>query len=147
MDAARYGINITLVVDCLGYGEKERHDLAIKRLVDIMDASVMTSDQFIAAIGGRTTAPPKNKEPLHDYKTPNADYDPTAGMLEVASSDEDDDDDDDYSPSVLASPYMSHRPLENGGSRPEGKNLQALDTGSENRPAAQYLRLQRDAPA
>ncbi|KAK5687247.1 hypothetical protein LTS10_001385 [Elasticomyces elasticus] len=47
MDAARHGIKITLVEDCLGFRKKERHDEAIRQLVEIMDASVMTSERAI----------------------------------------------------------------------------------------------------
>ena len=47
MDAARYGIKITLVSDCLGYRKRERHNLAVKRLVEIMNADVMTSKRVI----------------------------------------------------------------------------------------------------
>lgn len=43
MDAARYGIKITLVEDCLGYRRKDRHDLATRQLREIMGAEVMTS--------------------------------------------------------------------------------------------------------
>ncbi|KAK3633541.1 hypothetical protein LTR22_020053, partial [Elasticomyces elasticus] len=39
MDAARHGIKITLIEDCLGFRKKERHDEAIRQLVEIMDAS------------------------------------------------------------------------------------------------------------
>ena len=47
MDAARYGIKITLVEDCLGYRRKDRHDMAIKQLREIMEADVMTSVEVI----------------------------------------------------------------------------------------------------
>ncbi|KAK4914120.1 hypothetical protein LTR49_017631 [Elasticomyces elasticus] len=47
MDAARHGIKITLIEDCLGFRKKERHDEAIRQLVEIMDASVMTSERAI----------------------------------------------------------------------------------------------------
>jgi alkylated DNA repair dioxygenase AlkB len=41
MDAARYGISITLVDDCLGYRKKDRHDMAIKQLKEFMEAEAM----------------------------------------------------------------------------------------------------------
>lgn len=47
MDAARYGIRIILVEDCLGYRRKDRHKLAIEQLCDIMMAEVMTSRKAI----------------------------------------------------------------------------------------------------
>lgn len=55
MDAAQHGIKITLVEDCLGYRQKERHDLAIKRLVDIMDARITTSIRVIAEMKEATS--------------------------------------------------------------------------------------------
>lgn len=47
MDAARYGISITLIEDCLGYRKRERHDEAIRQLVEIMEADVTTSKKAI----------------------------------------------------------------------------------------------------
>lgn len=94
MDAARYGIKITLVEDCLGYRQKERHDLAIKRLVDIMDARVTTSDQVIAEMGaGASSSRARVTEPTNTHTTLGAKIDAAADMLEVASSDDEDDED------------------------------------------------------
>jgi nicotinamidase-related amidase/alkylated DNA repair dioxygenase AlkB len=138
MDAARYGIKITLVEDCLGYRHKERHDLAIKRLVDIMDARVTTSDQVIAEMGAgasasrsRVTGPTQLHPP-----TLGANIDVAADMLEVASSDDEDDED---LLSVRASPPKSHRPLEIKSSRPQDEHLHVVDTGSEPHPQFQRL--------
>ncbi|KAK4541487.1 hypothetical protein LTR36_007933 [Oleoguttula mirabilis] len=50
MDAARYGISITLIEDCLGYRKRERHDEAIRQLVEIMEADVTTSKKAIDAL-------------------------------------------------------------------------------------------------
>ncbi|RMY08930.1 hypothetical protein D0868_04531 [Hortaea werneckii] len=47
MDAARYGIQITLIEDCLGYRRRERRDEAIRQLVDIMEAEVISSDKVV----------------------------------------------------------------------------------------------------
>lgn len=47
MDAARYGIKITLVTDCLGYRKQDRHDLAIKQLREIMSADIIKSDRVV----------------------------------------------------------------------------------------------------
>jgi nicotinamidase-related amidase/alkylated DNA repair dioxygenase AlkB len=137
-DAARYGIKITLVEDCLGYRQKARHDLAIKRLVDITDAHVTTSDQVIAAFGGGSPAArPKVPDIANPHTSPGANIDVAADMLEVASSDEEDDED---LLSVRAPPYQSHRPLEIRGSAPQDKNLHVVDTGSE-----PHSQLQRNA--
>lgn len=48
LDAARYGINIVLVHDCLGY--RKRGDSAIQRLVDLVEADVVTGDGVISAL-------------------------------------------------------------------------------------------------
>ncbi|KAM0708708.1 hypothetical protein Q7P35_005361 [Cladosporium inversicolor] len=136
MDAARYGIKITLVEDCLGYRYKDRHDLAIKRLVDIMDASVTTSDQVIAEMGaGASTSRSRVTEPKNTHSPLGANIDAAVGMLEVASSDDEDDED---LLSVRASPSKSHRPLEIRGSRPQDEHLHVVDTGSE--PHSQFQR-------
>ncbi|KAK5108324.1 hypothetical protein LTR62_008420 [Meristemomyces frigidus] len=47
MDAARYGIRITLIEDCLGYRQQEKHDMALRQLVDLTGAHIMLSDQVI----------------------------------------------------------------------------------------------------
>ena len=135
MDAARYGIKITLVEDCLGYRQKERHDLAIKRLVDIMDARTTTSDQVIAEMGaGASTLRLRMTEPTSTSASLSANVDAAASMLEVASSDDEDEED---LLSVRASPSKSHGPLEIRGSRPQDKHLHVADTGSEPHPQLQ----------
>jgi len=140
MDAARYGIKITLVEDCLGYRQKERHDLAIKRLVDIMDARVATSDQVITEMGASASMSRlRVTEPTNTHPTLGANIDAAADMLEVASSDDEDDED---LVSVRASPSKSHRPLEMKGSSPQDEHLHVVDTGpGSNR------QLQTNAPA
>ncbi|KAK3714434.1 hypothetical protein LTR37_007740 [Vermiconidia calcicola] len=50
MDAARHGIRINLIEDCLGYRQKDRHDMAITQLREIMEARVMTSVEVIERI-------------------------------------------------------------------------------------------------
>lgn len=50
MDAARYGIKITLIEDCLGYRNKSRHDAAIRTLKEVMGADVMTAAQVLEGL-------------------------------------------------------------------------------------------------
>ncbi|KXT09485.1 hypothetical protein AC579_7820 [Pseudocercospora musae] len=52
MDAARYGIRIILVEDCLGYRRKDRHDMAIHQLEDYMSAETMSSRKVIEELRG-----------------------------------------------------------------------------------------------
>ena len=139
VDAARYGIKITLVEDCLGYRQQERHDLAIQRMVDIMEANVATSDEVLTAITGRPAARPKHQESLATHTSLGAHIDPREDMLEVASSDDEEDDDDLLLVRSSSSPHQFSRPLEIRGRRPQGRNLQALETGSE--PHSQLQRL------
>jgi len=140
-DAARYGIKITLVEDCLGYRERERHDLAIKRLVGIMEADVVMSDDLITSItGGKPAAAPKHEESVGTRISLGASIDPRDGMLEVASSDEEDDDDDLLLVRSSYSPLQTGRPLAIRGRGPQTSDLQALETGSE-----PYPQLQRHA--
>lgn len=47
MDAARYGIQINLITDCLGYRKQDRHDLAIKQLREIVSAEVIKCEKVI----------------------------------------------------------------------------------------------------
>jgi nicotinamidase-related amidase/alkylated DNA repair dioxygenase AlkB len=135
VDAARYGIKITLVEDCLGYRQRERHDLAIKRLVDIMEADVATSDEVIATITGRPAARPRHEESVATHTALGANIDTLEDALEVASSDDEEDDGDLLL--VRSSPLQSGRPLEIRGKKPPGMNLQALETGPEPHPQLQ----------
>lgn len=59
MDAARYGIKITLIEDCLGYRKRARHDEAIRQLVEIMEADVMTSKKVVDVL---RNPPPEEDE-------------------------------------------------------------------------------------
>jgi nicotinamidase-related amidase len=50
MDAARYGMNVVLVQDCLGHRTFEEHNLVVQRLVDMVGADATTSDRAIGAL-------------------------------------------------------------------------------------------------
>ncbi|KAF7188397.1 DNA oxidative demethylase ALKBH2 [Pseudocercospora fuligena] len=52
MDAARYGIRIILVEDCLGYRRKDRHDMAMHQLEDYMSAEIMSSKKVMEELRG-----------------------------------------------------------------------------------------------
>lgn len=47
IDAARHGITINVVVDCLGYRKQNRHDEALKRMVEFLDANMVTSQEVL----------------------------------------------------------------------------------------------------
>jgi nicotinamidase-related amidase/alkylated DNA repair dioxygenase AlkB len=47
IDAARHGIKINVVQDCLGFRRQPRHDIALKRMVEFFDAYVVTSSEIL----------------------------------------------------------------------------------------------------
>ena len=47
IDAARHGIRINVVGDCLGFRKQSRHDVALKRMVDFFDANIVTSSNVV----------------------------------------------------------------------------------------------------
>ena len=48
IDAARHGIKINVVEDCLGYRKQTRHDLALKRMDEFFDAYMVNSVDILA---------------------------------------------------------------------------------------------------
>ncbi|RMY99648.1 hypothetical protein D0860_08237 [Hortaea werneckii] len=90
MDAARYGIQITLIEDCLGYRRRERHDEAIRQLVDIMEADVVSSNRVVDLL--------KNPPTQDDYND-NDDDD--------ASDEEDDFSNETYGPTAAGNDDMA----------------------------------------
>lgn len=47
MDAAKYGIEVTVIDDCLGYRSKDRHDLALSLLKKYMVGGAMSSERAL----------------------------------------------------------------------------------------------------
>ncbi|KAF9741673.1 hypothetical protein PMIN06_001415 [Paraphaeosphaeria minitans] len=47
IDAARHGIRINVIGDCLGYRKQSRHKIALKRMVEFFDANIVTSQDVI----------------------------------------------------------------------------------------------------
>ena len=62
MDAARYGIRITLIEDCLGYRTKDRHNRAIAKLKDDMGAELLTSSEVLNLLRD----PPQSSDEEYD---------------------------------------------------------------------------------
>jgi nicotinamidase-related amidase/alkylated DNA repair dioxygenase AlkB/glutathione S-transferase len=48
IDAARHGVKINVVEDCLGYRKQTRHDLALKRMDEFFDAYMVNSADILA---------------------------------------------------------------------------------------------------
>ncbi|KAF2193724.1 hypothetical protein K469DRAFT_712511 [Zopfia rhizophila CBS 207.26] len=47
IDAARHGIKINVVEDCLGFRKQSRHDEALKGMVNFIEANVVTSKEIL----------------------------------------------------------------------------------------------------
>ncbi|CAN9137806.1 unnamed protein product [Alternaria alternata] len=47
IDAARHGVKIHVVEDCLGYRRENRHDLALKRMEDFFSAFLVNSEEIL----------------------------------------------------------------------------------------------------
>ncbi|KAJ4359811.1 uncharacterized protein N0V89_000367 [Didymosphaeria variabile] len=47
IDAARHGIKINVVGDCLGFRKQSRHKIALKRMIEFFDANIVTSQDVI----------------------------------------------------------------------------------------------------
>ncbi|KAH9882176.1 hypothetical protein J1614_001348 [Plenodomus biglobosus] len=48
IDAARHGVKINVIQDCLGYRKQTRHDLALKRMDEFFDAYLVDSEEILA---------------------------------------------------------------------------------------------------
>ncbi|KAF1936278.1 hypothetical protein EJ02DRAFT_459668 [Clathrospora elynae] len=58
IDAARHGVKINVIEDCLGYRKRTRHDLALKRMEEFFDAYLINSEEIIAREPTATTKKP-----------------------------------------------------------------------------------------
>ncbi|XP_014556961.1 hypothetical protein COCVIDRAFT_98349 [Bipolaris victoriae FI3] len=47
IDAARHGIKICVIEDCLGFRKETRHELALKRMDDFFDAYLVNSEEIL----------------------------------------------------------------------------------------------------
>jgi nicotinamidase-related amidase/alkylated DNA repair dioxygenase AlkB len=48
IDAARHGVKINVIEDCLGYRKQNRHELALKRMDELFDAYLVNSTEILA---------------------------------------------------------------------------------------------------
>ncbi|KAF1977307.1 hypothetical protein BU23DRAFT_550637 [Bimuria novae-zelandiae CBS 107.79] len=63
IDAARHGIRINVVGDCLGFRKQTRHKIALKKMIEDFDANIVTSQDVIERnmpTGALPTAPQKD---------------------------------------------------------------------------------------
>ncbi|KAF2449493.1 hypothetical protein P171DRAFT_351116 [Karstenula rhodostoma CBS 690.94] len=72
IDAARHGIRINVVGDCLGFRKQSRHKIALKRMVEFFDANIVTSQDVInrnmpgCALPSTPQKDPKDEQGLQD---------------------------------------------------------------------------------
>jgi len=134
MDAARYGISITLVEDCLGYRTRDRHDEAIRQLREIMNAEVMASRKIIDVLRNPRTEEDENTEDDDENDDEDEDVRPgpaSASDMIAVGSDEDEDDDDELDLAIVRSsrlPVRSSAPSSN-------RSQQAASNTSPTQPA------------
>lgn len=142
MDAARYGIKIILVQDCLGYRKRDRHNLAIERLVDIMEAKVMTAEKALERLRNPFESDDEDEASDEDDEIPlgaSAAHIQPSAALEVDSDDRDDEDDDEMDlPTVRTSLALR-------SSRPEHSDSSKAVTGA--RSAPEHSQSSRTPPA
>lgn len=94
MDAARYGIQITLIEDCLGYRRRERHDEAIRKLVDIMESDVMSSSKTIDMLRS-----PPDDDKREDHCS-DEDEESAAATDELEADSSEEEEEEDFIPDV-----------------------------------------------
>ncbi|KAG9246887.1 hypothetical protein BJ878DRAFT_247342 [Calycina marina] len=65
VDAARHGYSITVISDCLGYRNKDRHDEALHQMIQFTGCDVVTSQELIRSLQEKERAilapPPPNR--------------------------------------------------------------------------------------
>ncbi|KAK0102420.1 hypothetical protein ONS95_006040 [Cadophora gregata] len=74
MDAARHGYAITIVEDCLGYRSKERHDEALRRLIEFTGCDVISSEVLAQELQekAKKQPPPRTNQPRPGQKGTNS---------------------------------------------------------------------------
>ncbi|TKA30751.1 hypothetical protein B0A50_02471 [Salinomyces thailandicus] len=104
MDAARYGIQITLIEDCLGYRRRERHDEAIRKLVDIMESDVMSSSKTIDMLRS-----PPDDDKREDHCS-DEDEESAAATDELEADSSEEEEEEDFIPDPDAHIEKQHWP-------------------------------------
>lgn len=52
-DAVQHGLQVTVVEDCLGYRNEDKHDEAMRQMADVMGVNGIDSEEIIEESGGR----------------------------------------------------------------------------------------------
>ena len=69
MDAASHGFQITLVEDCLGYRNRERHDHALLLLDEETGCDILTTDDLIHDIQEKNHGQTTSRRPVRDQES------------------------------------------------------------------------------
>ncbi|SMQ45045.1 unnamed protein product [Zymoseptoria tritici ST99CH_3D7] len=113
MDAARYGIKITLIDDCLGYRKQDRHDSAVKQLKDFMEARTMRWQTVLDRLRNPSDDADGSEYSYEEASEASDDMEqmPTAGPRpgEMTALEADSEDSDEEQPADPASLLMSLR--------------------------------------
>lgn len=106
LDAARYGIKVVLVEDCLGYRRKKRHDKAIRKLRQMTGAGIMSSSKVLEILKNPPASSEDEEESdeseedgvREENETPvkrSGQEEPPDTMEQLLEADSDDDEDGD----------------------------------------------------
>ena len=142
MDAARYGIKIALIEDCLGYRNRSRHDTAIRTLKDVMGAEVMTAAGVVDILKNPPEEESTDDEDDEDDDDSIAVGEDASGVpLDTVEAESDEDEADFELPSTVRPRLTSARTLP---SRVEAATSET--TSSQARPADQEPASQHRIP-
>ena len=80
IDAARHGVKINVIEDCLGYRKQARHELALKRMDEFFDAYLVNSTEILARERPPTRAK-KSNSPNGSRKGSKGSEKPAEGVM------------------------------------------------------------------
>jgi hypothetical protein len=89
MDAARYGLQTTIVEDCLGYRQHDRHELALDQLHSITRARALPASQIVEILRDPSAA----DNTWSDEDDEDEGYEDDEGPYDDDSEDDSDEDD------------------------------------------------------
>ena len=92
MDAARYGIEITLIEDCLGYRRYDRHQMALRQLSDLMSANLVKSARVLMQLHNPGLAEQSSEEEQEEDDDEEQEADSLPAHDDVLEVDSEDDD-------------------------------------------------------
>ncbi|KAL2071307.1 hypothetical protein VTL71DRAFT_12542 [Oculimacula yallundae] len=85
MDAARHGYTITIIDDCLGYRSKEKHDEALRRLIEFTGCEIVSSGVLAKELQAKAKRrpPPPNSQPRPGPRGQNSTLDELMSSLHL----------------------------------------------------------------